>query len=620
MSEGVAGLGRADSRRLRRQGSTAAQDATLIRNHNARPRRTRRIAATLVVGLVLAGLIVGWIQYPTFRDDSSFIQHQAANAAIEALTSGDLDSVEDRLAANRGKPDFAYFFASQASPRVLGDALGSVAGEKEGELKNGVDAHQYELTLTDLAGALALATYGTGDRALPASWADKFATATTTPDSSKKSDVERAAQDQADKQNLLLLLARGSWSTEFLQTVTKAYWTFDHHEGSNAWPGTKSNGAKYAPAPNGTYLTDGILALTAALTTNSSASAWAFTDYQPGVENVTYADGSKHSIGKFSHYLFIDHRYPKGADGDSVGITAGLTALSAAIGVTDPARESISDTQAGSPHSDSLVLQAMAKSATTVDDGSAFVKAWHGVEHVVESAWHWIVGVVHRWGHTVLNILSLATMTPPPFDIVGIPVGVTAAAVNATWYAIDGDYAEAGLALATAVPGLAFGKFVKAGREGVTAAKAAVDAGEAGVKVVNSSVESTQLTKVASAWRWITTPAAKVGKSTTKLYRNTFFAAHPELDPAQTVVHHAVEQNVLVLYPGKFSESEIHSLENLRGIPNNINATLHLRDIRLLWQDFYKTHPPESTSRADILKFATKVDRMLGYSFVPPIG
>lgn len=490
-------MGRADSRRGEVREHTAKLDETLILEHEARrPRRRRRIAAVSVIGLVLVALAATWIELPAIRD-SSFMQHRDANTAIRALRSGDLVEMEKQFEARRGEPDFAYFFASQATPRVLGDALGSAAGEKKGQLKKGVDPHQYELTLTDLAGTLALATYGTGNRALPTTWASDFATATTTPDTEAKSGDKRAAQDQADKQNLLLLLARGYWSEDFLKTVTKAYWAYDHDKGDDAWPGTKADEAKYAPAPNGTYLTDGILALTAALTANPAASAWAFTDFQPGTQNVEY-DGDDHGLGNFSHYLFFEHQFPKSSedDGDSLGMTATLTALSSAIDAEGgpAAVQNAADTATADlvqPMADTRILQGLAKSYNE-SSGCSWnpLDYGHCVVAVAEAVWHWI----EHWGHAVLNILSLATFAPPPFDA----IGVAAAVSNATWYAVEGDYAEAGLALAAAVPGLAFTKIAKAGAETAEAAGAASAVVKAGTTAERAVADATDVAEASA--------------------------------------------------------------------------------------------------------------------------
>lgn len=61
-------------------------------------------------------------------------------------------------------------------------------------------------------------------------------------------------------------------------------------------------------------------------------------------------------------------------------------------------------------------------------------------------------------------------------------------------------------------------------------------------------------------------PNATFGKATSHDYKATFFKANPELK-GEVVVHHAVEQQVLKRYPGVVKNDEMHSLENLRGIP-----------------------------------------------------
>lgn len=426
------------------------------------PRWRLRIGFALVALLAIVGVVVGGLRYlPQHEPTAAERAQQDAAVALRTLRGADLAALGEHLAAHRGNRDFAYYFAAQATPRELGDALASVAGAKDDEpLGPDVDSHEYDITLTDLAGVLALATHGTGDRMLPPSWTEDFATATTTPEvlygapeENPDADAEqRADQDVANKQNLLLLLSRGYWSTEFLETVTDAYWTFDRDEGDDAWPGVADGDAKYAPAPTGTYLTDGILALTAALTANPEASAWAFTEFQPGTETITYDDDDQ-AIGKFTHYLFFEHEFPGGSDEGSVGMTASLTALSSAIDATsDPSGEP--DSSAGSPMADSRVLEGLANSLQDQSECSWNPLDYgHCVVEAVEAAFHW----VKRWGHSVLNILSLATFVPPPFNV----IGVGAAATNATWYAIEGDYTNAGLSLAAAVPGLAFTKLVK---------------------------------------------------------------------------------------------------------------------------------------------------------------
>lgn len=108
-----------------------------------------------------------------------------------------------------------------------------------------------------------------------------------------------------------------------------------------------------------------------------------------------------------------------------------------------------------------------------------------------------------------------------------------------------------------------------------------------------------------------------VGSTADHKYKRTFFNEHPELK-GKVVVHHAIEQQVLKRYPGLFSADEIHSLENLRGIPKgDINSKVHLSDIRVSWNEFYRTH--SNPTRQDVLDHVTHVDDKLGNWFSPRI-
>ncbi|MDR6937888.1 hypothetical protein [Luteibacter sp. 3190] len=113
---------------------------------------------------------------------------------------------------------------------------------------------------------------------------------------------------------------------------------------------------------------------------------------------------------------------------------------------------------------------------------------------------------------------------------------------------------------------------------------------------------------------------ASFGQATSNNYRATFFAANPELD-GQVVVHHAVEQGVLTKFPGVVSETEIHSLENLRGIPKEINADVHLSKIRVEWNRFYKPFLESGTrpTQEQLLQKATEIDNKFGSQFRPRV-
>jgi hypothetical protein len=99
-------------------------------------------------------------------------------------------------------------------------------------------------------------------------------------------------------------------------------------------------------------------------------------------------------------------------------------------------------------------------------------------------------------------------------------------------------------------------------------------------------------------------------------YRETFFAAYPALRD-KVFVHHAIEQQVLKKYPGLFTEAEVHSLKNLRGIPRSINSEVHLGKIRRAWNEFYRSHP--KPTRQDVLDFANRLDKEFGALFEPPL-
>ena len=109
---------------------------------------------------------------------------------------------------------------------------------------------------------------------------------------------------------------------------------------------------------------------------------------------------------------------------------------------------------------------------------------------------------------------------------------------------------------------------------------------------------------------------ATFGQSTSTNYRKTFFEANPSAE-GNVVVHHAVEQQVLTRNPGLVTSSEIHSLENLRGIPKSLNPDIHLSQIRKSWNRFYKQNP--NPTKQQLLDHATKLDEQFGHLFDPPV-
>lgn len=106
------------------------------------------------------------------------------------------------------------------------------------------------------------------------------------------------------------------------------------------------------------------------------------------------------------------------------------------------------------------------------------------------------------------------------------------------------------------------------------------------------------------------------GQSTSTNYRRTFFEANPGTE-GKVVVHHAVEQQVLKRHPALVTSSEIHSIENLRGIPKSMNPDIHLSQIRRAWNRFYKQNP--NPTKQQLLDYAAKLDDQFGHLFEPPV-
>jgi hypothetical protein len=486
-------------------------------------RPSRRLSqVVLCTGLVLvlvAALVAASIRWWPWSNDPVASASSDAGVAVQALRDGELETLEGYLAAYRGNEDFAYYFASETDPRTLGDAIGTFATESGGtEFDARVESEAYQFLIVDLAGVLSLAASARGDHALPGAWTADFIKATTRPETLDASDdpehaTLRDAQDEANKQNLLLLLANGTWPTSFLKAVTATYVEFDEAEGAHAWPGTQDNGARYAPAPSGVYLTDGIVALAAALTANPEASAWAFADFQPGIKEI---EGSDYEIGNFTHYLLFQHTYPKGPDDIDLGVTVAMTALASAAGAA--AADEATAGERGPLHD----AEALTAFANDVKEGKSRSCSWRVYDCVVTTAKaiahlaQWVWNRVARWGHLALDAvatvafvagaIATATGVGAPVGVPLIFVGVAAETANAGWYAIEGDYLMAGVSLASVVPGMWFTKLATATKgtaagKSVIAAVVAAKGATVGRVLETAAPVSERIARVVKVWR-----------------------------------------------------------------------------------------------------------------------
>ena len=102
-------------------------------------------------------------------------------------------------------------------------------------------------------------------------------------------------------------------------------------------------------------------------------------------------------------------------------------------------------------------------------------------------------------------------------------------------------------------------------------------------------------------------------------YRGRFYAKFKDA-PSDMQVHHAVPQAVFdTKYPGLISEAQLHSLENLRGIPNGAlyrGLPAHAA-ITAEWKRFYLLNP--TATLTEILSFSKGVDNQFGHLFIPPL-
>ncbi len=86
----------------------------------------------------------------------------------------------------------------------------------------------------------------------------------------------------------------------------------------------------------------------------------------------------------------------------------------------------------------------------------------------------------------------------------------------------------------------------------------------------------------------------------------------------QIVVHHAIEkEEVLKRFPSLvnvLTQEALHSLENLRGIPQTLNSQVHLSEIRVSWNAFYNKYTVSNTvpKIQDLLDHAKFIDDKYG--------
>ena len=89
-------------------------------------------------------------------------------------------------------------------------------------------------------------------------------------------------------------------------------------------------------------------------------------------------------------------------------------------------------------------------------------------------------------------------------------------------------------------------------------------------------------------------------------YRKVFFGAHPNLNPEEWQVHHAIPQHAFEIYPNELNPDDMNAIENLRGIrkgdSNIIAKDVHQKDIGRLWIRFYRENPKANLSQIEKMR------------------
>ncbi len=101
-------------------------------------------------------------------------------------------------------------------------------------------------------------------------------------------------------------------------------------------------------------------------------------------------------------------------------------------------------------------------------------------------------------------------------------------------------------------------------------------------------------------------------------YRAAFLAIYPEYTKhsSDLVLHPAIPPFIAKQSPKLFSNAELNSVTNLRGICKLDNNSVHLPIIRA-WVRFLLAH--NRPTRKEIIDQAQKIDKLWGAKFYPPI-
>lgn len=346
---------------------------------------------------------------------------------IEEYGSGeDLpQELVDLLAENGTDPYFAYELALQVSPEEVADLVIDASNTRRSLVRNSSLSpdiedvekfdEQYEALLDGLGTTFGTATQGTGDHALPEGYATSWSDAIT------DENPETLGQASA----LGLVISRGSFSTPFLTTVatdvydyerqvdTRDMWYNRAHSMSEGFGAIDPVHGDDEGAPTGyTEYYDPLAGIMAAVGRNPEAAHQLFGT---GPTVTIEGGGKTATTNAFLEYVLVKRRWPVD---DGAGSNAAIAAA-------------ITPFEGGD-----TISAAIATDAREIFD----IKAAE-VEEARENQ-----NPFSEIGHLVLDGLGLIPLIGEPVD-----------AINAVWYAAEGNTVDAALSGAALIPFLGWG-------------------------------------------------------------------------------------------------------------------------------------------------------------------
>ncbi|WP_405055929.1 hypothetical protein OG474_24670 [Kribbella sp. NBC_01505] len=228
-------------------------------------------------------------------------------------------------------PYFAAGFAKNMSPTEMSDYLLKVSRERDNMMRNQTSTSaadfekwkvNYQALVSGMGTTLGTATRNTGDLALPADYAKKYAAAIT-EGGTNPGDGDQVKYGQASA--LTLLLRYGQYSTDFLGTVSNTVYDYEREHGKDGpvweprsyYPPNHSFGGVYMP--DGGIMPDPMANIMEALGHNPQASQNFFDVGNPGAKTTEIEiDGKKFQVNDRMKYLLQDRTW-KYDNGDGLG-------------------------------------------------------------------------------------------------------------------------------------------------------------------------------------------------------------------------------------------------------------------------------------------------------------